>query len=918
MKKFFSFKSSGSRSENKNSSSRSLTDIDAHWEQSELKNNAESNPKAFFSKSRKQSVEHHDCLANSGIRKSRSLSSAASQRSGLDQIDFSRSSDRSGSQFTISSNTINRPSTSSQSERPRSSTSYASLQKLPGSSLSSSNLSSIIVDRYIDGDQREVRTFFNDLSKRTHAVQRQETSRRPPRAQYTHTAPSSPVGTSTEKPKSHPFRDVRGSEWEETVYDYESPRKLAKNVIERLSQCSALHKTSPKDDPSSPITIEDLYVGSLNRPSCQYPPSLDGASKVSRAYDVDGLSSFQKKNSSVVTSEADSNSAMDEDEIDVELQSALKEANERALFLSEGLKQQRFICDDGFDVSALIQKIKSLAEEKVNLAFEVSSVLQSHIADRAKANKDLKHLKTELYNQLLKLKREKCEIQSGLEKELDRRSTDWSLNLEKYQSEEYRLRERVRELAEKNVAMQREISAAKEKEIENRNTMMHSDQQQKDQTMRLDKLRKQNQDLSDNLVQLKEQYKAATKDRDCFHKNYEQKETECKDLHKSVTRLTRTTCEQEKTISELRESLIEKIEGKQFPDISDKHTKKLQAEQIRLTGVEQALRKEVESYRLEAESLRHENIELLNRLRSNEKEGCSFTFKLDQEMWARIQCLQEQGLALLDDSTHMCSKLQGIIKAKAHTISDAQQVAETIRNGLDGQYMIESDVKIQGFKRRIDSMNRSLQTMSVLLTEKRKLAAPDQQSNCTDDEQKYRINMTSERILKSELKAETLLTNLLREKLHCKELELEQLHAELATSVRGNEILKCEVQNALDSISCVNHTIKELELQNLKKEKNINQTQSDLHEITEELTMIKGILPKVSDERDLMWEEVKQYSERNMLLNSEINALKRKIEALDEEVLLKDGQISILKDSLGRKPLYPYDSPNSTKEFLLD
>lgn len=47
-----------------------------------------------------------------------------------------------------------------------------------------------------------------------------------------------------------------------------------------------------------------------------------------------------------------------------------------------------------------------------------------------------------------------------------------------------------------------------------------------------------------------------------------------------------------------------------------------------------------------------------------------------------------------------------------------------------------------------------------------------------------------------------------------------------------------------------------------------------------------------------MWEEVKQYSEKNMLLNAEVNALKKKIEALDEDVLLKEGQITILKDTI--------------------
>lgn len=96
----------------------------------------------------------------------------------------------------------------------------------------------------------------------------------------------------------------------------------------------------------------------------------------------------------------------------------------------------------------------------------------------------------------------------------------------------------------------------------------------------------------------------------------------------------------------------------------------------------------------------------------------------------------------------------------------------------------------------------------------------------------------------------------------------------------------------------------------IKKDETINQLQCDLQECKKELTIVRGILPKVSDERDMMWEEVKQYTETNMLLNSEINMLKKKIQTLDEDILLKEGQITILKDSMG-KPFDLLASPDT-------
>ena len=66
---------------------------------------------------------------------------------------------------------------------------------------------------------------------------------------------------------------------------------------------------------------------------------------------------------------------------------------------------------------------------------------------------------------------------------------------------------------------------------------------------------------------------------------------------------------------------------------------------------------------------------------------------------------------------------------------------------------------------------------------------------------------------KFELKAETLLTNLLLEKLYSMESKVEQLQAELAAAVRGNDILRAEVQNTQDDLSYATHKLKDLELQ---------------------------------------------------------------------------------------------------------
>ncbi|KAI3705177.1 hypothetical protein L1987_75411 [Smallanthus sonchifolius] len=676
------------------------------------------------------------------------------------------------------------------------------------SSESSSYCSNKVLDRYIDGEQHQEWTSRQTNSNtKPHVCQPNGGRHKPPRAQYV--APTSPTdGGLTQKPISHSFRDpnresklyMSTQDWVENTGAHESPRKLAKQVVERLSQSRVLPRVDAEEfDRDIPITLEDIYGGSQN-----FLPR-DGPVKDS--------SSFEETN-------------------------------------------YRF--DDDC--------IRVLDYEELEDADEITL------------------LKAELDSRTRKLEKERNELQLTLEKELDRRSTEWSMKLEKCKREEHRLRERVRELAEQNVSLQREVSVLGEKELDNQSKVKHSGQKVKDLTTKMDELVKENQKLNQNLSDLKDKHIAAEEDRDLLKRNFESKDKECKELHKAVTRLLRTSNEQDKTIDGLREGFNKEV------NFDQNQQSKMQTEHLRLIGVEQGLRKEVESYRLEVEFLRRENINLLNRLKGNSKDAGFLTFKLDQEQWDSIHCLQNQGTSLINDTVHLCSKLIENIKERAS------------QNGLESQFIMESDMKLQGFKRRAKSFTRSLQTVSDVQHEKSCTGASD--NPCTED------------LVKSDLKAEALMTSLLREKLYSKEVDIERLEAELATAVRGNDVLRCEVQNAMDNLSCITHKMKDLEMQVFKKDESIYHLQNNLQECKKELSIVNGILPKVSEERDMMWEEVKQYSEKNMLLSAEVGMLKKKVETLDEEVLLKEGQITILKDALG-KPFDLLSSPVPSEGFLL-
>ena len=110
----------------------------------------------------------------------------------------------------------------------------------------------------------------------------------------------------------------------------------------------------------------------------------------------------------------------------------------------------------------------------------------------------------------------------------------------------------------------------------------------------------------------------------------------------------------------------------------------------------------------------------------------------------------------------------------------------------------------------------------------------------------------------------------------------------------------------------LNHGVVILQL--LKRNEDINKLQNELEESRRELEILRDVLQKISKERDMLWEEVNKHREKNMLLISKVDELKSKIETLEEDILLKEGQITILKDTLTNKSIDLLASPKSSWE----
>uniref|UniRef100_A0A0E0EGC6 DUF7653 domain-containing protein n=1 Tax=Oryza meridionalis TaxID=40149 RepID=A0A0E0EGC6_9ORYZ len=737
-----------------------------------------------------------------------------------------------------------------------------------------------VLDRYIDGEQEA--TILSERQKQNSPTRSVVSNLgRPPRPQST--VPSLPRPTK-EILETYPYEDVKDEHLHQLAQ--EDTRDTCK--ITTLCNASRNHAglldaserfSHLEDYKSESVTsVEDIYEDLQDiQPPDFNRPSIDPTSE-----DV---------------------------ETDDKLLQRAKEVEAKFIVSSEKKYELNMPKNKRLSANDMFQMIHCLTEDRKQLAYELSSQIKARLTERFAAKEQCKNLKKELDIRTRRLEKEKIEVQNTLEKEMDRRSDDWSIRLSRFQCEEERLRDRVRELAEQNVSFQREVTFLEAEKVDASNKVACLEMGNQKLIGELEKVRNNCDDLQNSSVELHDCFTKAVGEKDHLRKFLEDKDGENKALHKVIARLQTICNEQERTISGLRQGYSAELD-KKSAECSDKTKKRMQMELIRLTGVEQKLRGEVQSCHLESESLRQENIALLNRIQSTGNGPCLSSIRLDQELLARVDNLQIHGLSLLDKTSQLCIKLLELMKCKRHE--------NEAGNGIAALTVTDYTLEFQSIKGRIQSLKQSLGIISSVLTEKKNIKGSSGETVVGCSPSREHTDELPLDIPELKLKEEAILNRVLKEALLSKELDVEQLESDLASSLRIQDFMRNEIQRVQDELACMNHKAKHLELQGLKKDEIISQVQLDFQESAKEISALRGTLKTVTDERDLLWQEAKQLRKTISIMQNETASLKKKIEALEEDILVKEGQISILQDNIKNPQLDFICSPRSVEEFGLE
>ncbi|PHT26983.1 hypothetical protein CQW23_33420 [Capsicum baccatum] len=237
------------------------------------------------------------------------------------------------------------------------------------------------------------------------------------------------------------------------------------------------------------------------------------------------------------------------------------------------------------------------------------------------------------------------------------------------------------------------------------------------------------------------------------------------------------------------------------------------------------------------------------------KKVCPKKSGRDSSRDLRVPVLIRTIRRLIKEKVQMASKVSSMLRNQVAERASTKEEASILQAELDSQTrrleteknelqsVLENELdrrskkQLEDLCKRIEKVSEENQNLRQQLTQLQ------EEYQVAQDNRVYVRENYQEKV--KELKSDTLLTTVLREKLYSKEMDIKKLQDDLAAAVRGNDILKYEVQNVLDALSCATPKLKYLELQVLKKDKNINHLINDLQECIKELGVVKGILPKV-------------------------------------------------------------------------
>ncbi|KAH7441919.1 hypothetical protein KP509_03G062200 [Ceratopteris richardii] len=505
-----------------------------------------------------------------------------------------------------------------------------------------------------------------------------------------------------------------------------------------------------------------------------------------------------------------------------------------------------------FDTQMLRKEFERLVDENRDLALEMAVELRARLSERSNAEQTLKRVRLDLQNKIKSMEREIEEMKARLQEQVEESEVEWASKYEKVKAKEKRLGERLKQVLEEKFELQREVSLLTQKKnvlVEELRECQESTnsfkEKAEDSTREVTRLRRLLEEATSRSNDKDEKASGRqplmASDSEGWRKDgakvtirrYRDKERELMESQRAVGKLQKICREQEKTIAGLRFAVTEQTNA---TGERGEFFVKLQRELVRLTGVEQGLRTEVEGFKAQALAAKRENANLREKVGIMVKKLDNLDRELEQE-----------------DNAFVCRGNNGSIisvEPDEEVGAAATVRVEELESPENGDVRHES-FSNQQIIRSSESLNHSMAIVPLKAKEAAVVHDP----------------IISELELCYEEKE-----------------ELEMLRGVVQKLSQTRVRLQEEACNLHNALSLTNRRVQELELQLENKE-------GELGDMQKQLSRVRGQRENLQKEADFMGREA-------IRLTTQVDQLQRRLEQLDEDVMVKDGQLCILRKAL--------------------
>lgn len=259
-------------------------------------------------------------------------------------------------------------------------------------------------------------------------------------------------------------------------------------------------------------------------------------------------------------------------------------------------------------------------------------------------------------------------------------------------------------------------------------------------------------------------------------------------------------------------------------------------------------------------------------------------YSMNERLESLMDKLSERDLQLQEAKTEIAEKDEAVTSLE-HSLSN---LAKTV----DSQ-----SSRIMRLSKQNEDLTRLTQSQAKLIEDfQSRLAAALGSKNKADQE----LDAARKRLEECEkqLESQDLTCQLLQERVDALEADLQHCQPQIATLLQQRDDLASERDDLHHSLTDATLRVTDLEHRLADREEVVKSHEATLQELRKEVEESQKELNLVKQERDEMQREAEAMGREALRTSMEVEVLRRRVHQLDEDVLLRDGQICILRGGL--------------------